>query len=195
MLKTSSLNKKHQSGMSMIEVLVTIVILAFGLLGLAALHMKMQAAALESQQRAQAVTLLSDIKDRISTNRAQAADYIVDGLVGTGDARPLSCTGLSSGPQKDLCEWSNALKGQAEQGTVSNTGAMIGARGCITQLNAANTAAGVCVPATYRVSIVWQGVHKTAAPSLTCGQGTYGNDDDYRRVIASDIVIGLPECV
>jgi len=64
-----------QRGTSLIEVLVTMVILAFGLLGAAGLQARLQLADMESYQRAQALVLMDDIASRIATNRAHAVDH------------------------------------------------------------------------------------------------------------------------
>src|SRR3972149_4197056 len=66
----------RQAGMTMLEVLVTLVILAFGLLGLAGLHIKIQTLDMEAYQRAQAILLLRDMVERIKANSANAADYV-----------------------------------------------------------------------------------------------------------------------
>lgn len=184
----------RQRGASLLEVLITIVIVAFGLLGLAGLQSKVQLGEIESYQRAQAILLLSDMTERINTNRSQAASYIVASPVGTGDSQPASCTSLAVGPSRDLCEWSNALKGAGEQKSSANVGAMLGARGCITQVQAPDPTPGICTPGIYLVDVAWQGMHRTAASAIICGQGSYGADDAYRRVISSQIVVGLPAC-
>lgn len=184
----------HQRGVSLLEVLVTILIVAFGLLGLAGLQSKMQLAEFESYQRAQAILLLSDMTERINTNRSQAASYIFANPVGTGDSQPASCTSLAVGSSRDLCEWSNALKGVGEQKSSANVGAMLGARGCITQVQAPDSTPGVCTPGIYLVDVAWQGMRRTATSAIICGQGSYGADEAYRRVISSQIVVGLPAC-
>lgn len=188
-----SLTLRRQAGGALLEVLITVIILAFGLLGLAGLQGKIQVAESESYQRAQAILLVSDMVERISVNGANAAAYVTATPLGTGDSQPATCTALAVGVARDQCEWSNALKGAAEKSGTSNVGAMLGARGCVTQLQAANPAAGVCTPGIYQVSVVWQGLNKTAAPSLTCGQGLYG-EETYRRAIASQVIIGVPSC-
>jgi type IV pilus assembly protein PilV len=65
-----------QRGTSMIEVLVTIVILTFGLLGLVGLQTKLQVSEMEAYQRAQALILLEDMANRIASNRNFAATYV-----------------------------------------------------------------------------------------------------------------------
>ncbi len=194
MLKPPPLLPRYQHGSTLLEVLITIIILAFGLLGLAGLQAKIQLAELESYQRAQAILLLSDMTERISANRAQAASYVASGgSVGTGDSQPASCGAVAAGFARDLCEWSNALQGAAEKSASTNTGAMIGARGCITQVQAPDPTATICTPGIYQITVAWQGLHLTAAPSVSCAQGNYGNDA-YRRAISSRVAVGLPSC-
>lgn len=193
MLKEYRLEFRHQ-GFSMIEVLITIVILAFGLLGLAAFQLRIQSAELESFQRAQALVLLSDMVERITVNRSNAASYI-SSSIGTGDSQPSSCTSLTAGSAaRDLCEWSNALKGSSEVSGSVKLGAMINARGCITQVQAPDSTSGVCKPGIYRVDVVWQGASATVAPSITCGSGQYGTNDAYRRAISTSVTVALLSC-
>jgi type IV pilus assembly protein PilV len=195
MLKITRRVSRPQHGTTMLEVLITIVILAFGLLGLAGLQSKIQLAEMESYQRAQAVLLLSDMVERINRNRAAASSYVsgTAAPLGVGDTQPTLCTALATGTGRDQCEWSNALKGAAEAKASQNVGAMIGARGCVEQLQVANPASGVCTPGVYRVTVTWQGLNATVAPALACGSGLYGGGT-LQRAIAANITIGLPRC-
>lgn len=185
---------KHASGFSMIEVLVTIVILAFGLLGLAGMQMHIQVAEMESYQRTQALILASDMAERILAQRTNSAatNYAVSGSLGKNDSYS-SCSGLT-GYDLDKCEWSLALKGSAETSGGNRVGAMIDARGCISQVQAPVSTSGVCTPGIYRVDVVWQGLNPTRAPAVTCGQNQYGSDDGHRRAISRNVYIGLPGC-
>ena len=183
-------------GASMVEVLVTLVILAFGLLGVAGLQTKIGTAEMESYQRAQALLVLSQMVDRMSNNTANAVAYVTNGTVGTGDNQPANCNGIAPTANYDLCEWSNTLKGAAEQAALTNAsvGAMVGARGCVTQLQAENPTLGVCTTGIYQVSIIWQGMTPTAVPALACGAGQYGGNDAYRRVIAATVSVPTTSC-
>ena len=66
---------KQRRGFTMIEVLVTLVILLFGLLGIAGMMAKGQRAAYEALQRQQALAMVADMAERILGNRTQAAAY------------------------------------------------------------------------------------------------------------------------
>jgi len=183
-----------EAGTSMLEVLITLVVLVFGLLALAALQLKIQSLDMESYQRAQAMLLLRDMAERIKANSANAAVYVPGPGTMYGTGYTPTCPGTTQA-EIDICEWSNALQGASESSSGTNVGAMIGARGCIQEINAPDPTSGVCLPGTYRVAVAWQGLLATSAPSLSCATGQYGSNAAMRRVISSDIVIGLPACL
>ena len=180
-----------ERGTSLIEVLITMVILAFGLLGLAGMQSKLHLTTSESYQRAQAIVLLNDMSERINANRAQAANYVTASPLGTDDSEPADCTVVAAGPARDKCEVSNALKGAAEKKSSANIGAMTSARGCVTVIQAQDST--TCTPGIYQVTVAWQGLHKTKAPEEACGKDQYG-DDAYRRAISVRVAVGLPTC-
>jgi type IV pilus assembly protein PilV len=178
---------RKNTGFSLVEVLVTIIILMIGLLGLAGLQGRAMTAQMESYQRSQALILVRDMADRINANRVNAVNYITTTATqrGTGfnGSAVLDCAGLA-GSALDLCEWHNALLGAAEKQSAANVGAMIGARGCVYQLV---PSAGVA--AEYIVAVAWQGFNNTVALTgivADCGSGQYG-DDANRRVVTLPI--------
>lgn len=171
--------RRTQTGTSMIEVLISIVIVVLGLLGLAGLQSRAQLAEAESFQRAQAIVLLQDMVDRINSNRKNALSYETPG-VGTGVAEG-NCAALN-GAALDLCEWNNALLGASESAGGLKVGAMIGARGCVQAISNV-------MPFEFLVSVVWQGVNETVIPGTACGAGQYGNERT-RRALTSTVKIG-----
>jgi len=190
------MNASRNAGSSMIEVLITIVILMIGLLGLAGLQGRAFTSQLEAYQRSQALILLRDMADRINANRNNAARYLTTDLVpaalGTGAACPAT-TGNAIA-DNDLCEWHNALLGSAETDTAANNvGAMIGARGCIAQ----NGAPVAGAAGEYLIAVAWQGLNSTAAltagPVAACGTGQYGSDAK-RRLVVLPVSIGCMAC-
>lgn len=184
MVDASTLSVRIQRGTTMIEVLVTIVILTIGLLGLAGLQARLQSSEMESYQRAQALVLVNDMADRISTNRANAADYV------TGAGSPLGAN-MTCDPStatqldRDLGEWCDALQGASAVASGSNVGAVIGGRGCVEDLGNNE----------YLITVAWQGLTPLSAPTPACGQGQYNGgtaciNDLCRRVITTVVRIG-----
>lgn len=186
---------KTERGFSMIEVLITIIILAIGLLGLAGLQARTMNLEMESYQRSQALILLNDMAARLESNAAiNGSDYVTASL-GTGDDQPTDCTSAATNVERDHCEWSNMLKGAAEtSGGGNSVGAMIGARGCITEIQAPDPAVGACTPGIYEVAIAWQGLFDTVAPNIACGLGDYPSDAA-RRVVSLRIVTATTGCI
>ncbi len=176
------IHRSRLRGVTMVEVLITIVILTIGLLGVAGLQARMQLAEVESYHRSHAIVLLQDIVARVTSNRRNAMNYVTGTPVGTGNAIQ-NCLGLT-GANLDLCHWNNALLGAAETSSGGQqVGAMIGARGCISNVTAT-------MPREFTLAVVWQGVTPTVAPTATaCGQGLYGNEQT-RRALVARIKIG-----
>lgn len=189
MIGHASSTVRQQGGLTLVEVLVSVIVLLVGLLGLAALMTSSQKAEVESYQRAQALLLLQDMVGRINANRAVSACYAVTTDASTGtpylgvgaDVSALVC-GVGSVTAntraiQDLEAWSGLLAGASETSGGANLGAMVGARGCVTADDAANR--------VYTVSVAWQGLTPTAAPdaALNCASGLYG-DERMRRVVS-----------
>ena len=65
------------AGFSLIEVLISILIITVGLLGLAGLQARAQVAEFESYQRAQALVLLYDMVERLNSNRITARCFAI----------------------------------------------------------------------------------------------------------------------
>ena len=201
--------RRRQHGFSMLEVLISLAIMAFGLLGLVGMQAVAHKSELESYQRAQALVLLSDIIDRINTNRAAATCYAVTtSATSAGSTSYLgatsggghysvggfSCPAAASNPdgvaraQLDLTQIDNILQGSAEQLSGGQVGAMIGARACI-GFDSTTQA--------YTVAVAWQGasptyspVGWTNAPSTTryCATGLYGAETQ-RRVVWNSLIV------
>src|ERR1700682_6285694 len=99
LMRSRQFPRPVQYGFALLEVLGTVGILAFGMLGLVGLQSKIAVAEVESFQRAQAILLLSDMAERISANRWQAGTYVSTSPVGTGDsqAAAFDCTTIAMG--------------------------------------------------------------------------------------------------
>lgn len=182
----------RNAGFGMLEVLISMIIILVGLLGLAGLITLGQKAEMESYQRGQALILLQDMEDRINANRKVASCYAITTLgdasefLGTDGLVPSACAIGTPEQQatrdQDLASWNDSLLGAAEVAGGGNVGAMLGARGCIEQLDAAEN--------TYLISIAWQGLSSTFAPpaGLACAKDLYGTDAQ-RRVVSTTLRI------
>jgi len=171
-----------QAGFSLIEILVTILILAIGLLGLAGLQTKMLTTEFEAFQRSQALVLAQDMVNRINANRIAARNLAYStGSPVYGNGNTLGDSGCTQTDMaaRDLCLWSQSLKGAGIVDGGNAVGAMIGARGCIETVSGSATSEVVL-----RVTVAWQGMSPSIAPSLACGQGAYGADDRMRRAVS-----------
>ncbi|MHB9796943.1 type IV pilus modification protein PilV [Pseudomonas sp. MT3] len=172
----------RQRGLTLIELLVSILIISLGLLGLAKLQARMQLSDMESYQRAQALLLLNDISSRMTANPNNSSSYA------TGSASPvgagMTCpTSSATRQQADMMDWCNGLQGAAEVGGGNvKAGAMLGGRGCIESLGSGQ----------YLVTVAWQGMSPISAPptSVACGKNAYDGgteckDDLCRRVVTT----------
>jgi len=155
---------RGQRGVTLIEVLVTVIILSIGLLGIAGLQSRLQQSEMEAYQRSQALILLNDMANRIASNRNNAVSYV------TGTTSPLgvnmTCPANSgSRQQRDASEWCTALQGASETSGDSNVGAMLGGRGCVESLGSGQ----------YLVTVAWQGLAPISAPpaGVGCGKDSY----------------------
>jgi len=192
----STATMRRNAGFTLIEVLVSLVILLLGLLGVVSLQARAHHAEMESYQRAQALVLLNDISDRLNTNRKDAYAKRYAGATAGGSTTITDCTG-KTGYQLDLCQWGNLLNGAAEAKGSTNVGAMIGARGCIDYDVGGGTelqdSSGATLTGTgiYTISVVWQGLTPTTAPptTLACGKDAFGNEK-LRRVTSTTIRLG-----
>ena len=155
-------------GTTLIEVLVSIVVLTVGLLGLAGLQSRLQVSEIEAYQRSQAVMLVNDMASRMAANRRNASAYVTSSALGA------SCpTDTTSQVNIDKRAWCEAIQGAAEVNSASaRVGALVNGRGCI-ELVSGNE---------YVVMVAWTGLVRLAAPTnLGCNL----DQDATARVVAT----------
>jgi type IV pilus assembly protein PilV len=186
MARRSRQQKARQRGTTLIEVLVTMLVVAFGLLGLGSLQMRLQLSDMESYQRAQALALLDDMANRIAVNRNKAATYVTGSASPLGTGMPCPTTSATV-QQTDTAQWCAALQGAAEKQGAAKAGVAIGARGCIESIGTNQ----------YLVTVSWQGMIPIAAPpaAVACAAGLYNTagssctGDRCRRVVTTVVDI------
>lgn len=105
---------KKQTGFSLLEVLITMLIVSFGLLGIAGIVITSLKNTQGSYARSQASLLANDIIDRMRANRAVAET--------TTSPYNLALTAVPAGAGivfDDLSQWRNSLKTSIPAGTGS----------------------------------------------------------------------------
>ena len=181
---------QSQRGTSLVEVLVTMVILAIGLLALAGLQARLHVLQIESYQRAQALIILRDMASRLSNNRYDVADYVTAAPLGTGDVCPVLPVPATR-QEADAVEWCNDLVGAGESLGGGSVGTLVGGRGCIEDISGG-------IGEEFLITVAWQGLAPISAPpdSVTCGENDYDtvgsqcDNDLCRRVVTT--VIRIP---
>lgn len=160
----------REQGATLIEVLITMVILITGLLGLVALQARLQIAQIEAYQRAQAAVLVADISERMLANRIRVGEYVTNGSIGTG-SNCATLTAAGARAQSDIREWCQMLQGASTTLSGAQVGTLTGGRGCVEPIEAG---------AIYRVAVVWQGLapigrpdEGTTSTATACGNGLY----------------------
>lgn len=190
---------QHQAGATLIEILITLIILMFGLLGLVGVSSRSHMTELESLQRTRALELVQDMAGRINANRKVAACYSngTGGIqLGNGSTTVPDCPPgiLATDLQKlqaksDLDAWDKELKGDEMRTDTKNVGALINAVGCVMQ-TAEDT------DTVYLIAVSWQGLVKTAAPILSdgsafpCGSAATFGGSTLQRVVTTKVHIG-----
>jgi type IV pilus assembly protein PilV len=194
--------RARQGGFTLIEVLVTFVILAVGVLGIVSLLSVSKTSEYEAVQRARAVTMADGMLERIRNNPTGLVAYVTglgsseaigDGSQGTEPAP--NCTDAACDPDElalhDLWSWEQVLDGTGVTvDTSTATAGLAEPRGCITFL---------ARPPWQRsgqllVLLQWRGLQEStdgvAAGDDVCGAGATAGSDGYRRqVTVSTFVI------
>lgn len=207
----TSARHPRQAGFSMIEVLITVVIIAIGMLGIAAVQFMSKRSNFEAVQRTAATMLASDIIERMRANPDQLQDYAGDAsnpiapLGGPTATRTLGtdCSTSACDPfalsQYDLWEWETQLNGLSEQTAAgAGSGGLVAPTACI---YTSVPAGMVDRSGQYTVAIAWRGGAQMANPTAPtgataavqaayhCGEasgkynGEDGTPDTHRRVL------------
>jgi len=188
----------RSSGFALVESMVTVFVVSFGLLGVAGLVSRSFVTQTDAVQRAEASMLLQDMVSRIEGNRANAAAYVtgdtgITGYVATttqsGTTYSYSvCDPTAPAVDQDRCAWGQLLAGGNEQISNVNAAVLVGAIGCIYEIDAFNR--------IYAVAIAWQGASASAAPVADnnfapngCGRDRFGNENQ-RRLVSTLLRIG-----
>lgn len=102
----STSSPRTQRGLSMIEVLISVLVLALGLMGMAAMQALALRGGQSSLESSQAVMASNSIIEAMRANRANAASYAFDG---TASCATVPAAGLSLATW-DVRQWTLQLK-------------------------------------------------------------------------------------
>ncbi len=178
-------------GAVLVEALVAMLVVAFGVLGFIGLQARTAVTGLEAQQRALALQLANDMAQRMAINRSGArAGYYLRTDVGTTatclqPTPPVAAPGITVDlaafnlANADVCAWHGLVRAALAQPDA----ALARVRGCITATGA---------PGEYQVALVWLGNAPSAASPLDCGRGDTANfpDERLRRGVGTVVRIG-----
>lgn len=120
-------NRHTNTGFSLLEVLIALLILAVGLLGMASLMLHSMKSNQSSYQRTQASLLAYDMAERLRLNPTIATagtNYVIASTASPGSAVTCpsgTCTAAQSSAV-DVYEWSKAINDQQLSGTVARNG-------------------------------------------------------------------------
>jgi type IV pilus assembly protein PilV len=188
--------------------MVTVLLLAIGLLGLLGMQTRATAAEFESYQRGQAIALARDMQARLFSARGIAPGFLdpavssLDGSIfvgsGTeaasfadadGNCRAPVAGDLASFAAAQACAWGRELQGASMRDGADAIGAMAGARGCLIRIEPPQQNA----LADIYVVIVWQGIEPRTDPAADSPAARCASDVDFgpgqRRGISMRVLV------
>jgi type IV pilus assembly protein PilV len=153
---------RRENGFSLIEVLVSLVILVVGLVGVFNLHIVAKRGSFESFQQTQASYFANDIISRMKLNRNQLANYA--GTYNGGESQPSKSCDVAAGGAPVICtntetrlwdiyQWEQQFGGGAEQVDGRSVGGLDTATACIR----VDAGAG-----TVLVVMTWKGIREVS---------------------------------
>ena len=162
----------------MIEVMVTFLIVAMGLLGMNALQSATIQNGFEAYQRALLISIVDDMAARIRMNPNNANEYLSNTGAYYGAYPPTIACSLYEGADRDKCEWNESLTGaHVSDALGAGTSAPYGARGCIERIDSN----------TIHVSVAWMGVSTQATALNDCAYGILPENN--RRVVTREVKV------
>ena len=190
-----------QRGFALIEVMVTVLVITFGLISLAGLQLATKRGGNTSYQRTLALTVANEMMERINLNASQAAAYNTGLNTGLGrgslGAVGKDCTQIAGActPAElaawDLWNWERRLDGAGIQDANANDASgLLEARGCVVF-----TPDGAGSPNSGQVRIIvsWRSLTDTTdaatTAALTCGAVATGSDAGRQQVVLNGYVV------
>jgi type IV pilus assembly protein PilV len=154
MKKRYSLNRRRMTGITMVESLVALVVIAVGMLGIAGLYLASLKAGRTANLRVQAINLTADMADRIRANKRAREAYGTaqyDGAPAASDCATVTCTPAVMA-ENDLSVWFDAIDVSLRN---------LGAEGTVEFID--NAAA---LPDRYQITVTWREAGEDAPNSV-----------------------------
>ena len=151
---------RTESGFSMVEVMVALVVLAIGLLGIAALYLNSLQAGRTAIYRTQAINLAADLADRIRMNRTAQGAYataFADAPAEVAACRTTAGCEDDELAATDLFDWKRQIATQ-----------LPGGQGQVTVTLPAATGE----PTNYVVTVQWTEINEAAPVTFQLGFAT-----------------------
>ncbi|WP_285164685.1 type IV pilus modification protein PilV [Shewanella goraebulensis] len=177
-----------RNGFSLIEVMVSLVILTIGLVGIFNLHIVAKRGSFESFQQTQASYYANDIINRMRMNRSELINY-QGSYSGTTSAPAKACDVNVGGNSIctsvetrvwDLYQWERMFQGDSEQSSGTNVGGLDSSVACI-DINGRD----VTVVMTWRgVRASSDGLSEASSFAKSCG-----TSNDRRRALVIETAI------
>lgn len=192
----------HERGFSLVEVLIALLVLSFGVLAALGLQVVATTNVQNANQRTIAVHLAHDLLERVRSNPSPAANQVylsktLDKEIGGssfGTVSPVSCTQGSPCDADDLAlndlwQWEQMLDGYQQVESINGEsvpqGGLVDPAACLSGPSAGGDG-------LYQIVIVWRSTSESANPWFndhnidTCANGLdrYGPGNIYRRVLS-----------
>ena len=194
MSASSNMHSGAQRGVTVLEVLITLIVFSLGVLSVAMLQGVSTRANHEAVQRTTAAYIANDLLERMRTNATAIELYMPGAPLGNGSlgAEPVPDCGSAVNtctPDElalhDLWQWEQLLDGVAEADGANATGGLLSPSACIDGPVGGGQG-------TYTVAIAWRGQAALSNPAVNaCGDGSglYGDDNEFRRIVVAQTFI------
>ncbi len=146
---------QQQRGLSLVEVLVTLVVISIGMLGIAALYVESLRVGYTALSRTRAVNLAADMADRIRSNPAGEDSY-ASGTDAAGNNAPFACAqtagaaAIECTPEElaafDIWQWKGLIGNSSD-----SSAQQLGLPGGVGTIDLDNTT----VPSTFVITVSW----------------------------------------
>ncbi len=178
--------RDSQSGFSLLELLIALVVFSVGVLAIAGLQTVSKQANFEAIQRTSASQISYGLLEDMRTNGDAIDVYAAAGEMGSGSRGDEPAPNCGGGNEcnsaqmaaHDLWFWEQMLDGNLETNAGVGTGGLILPTLCVNGPVAGG--AGI-----YEVTIVWLGAASLSSnANIACGtlSGNYGDNNEFRRV-------------